>query len=73
IWVSVPFSLQASAMLAKVTLHDGKPDYTGIGQYAMASWVLSGESRPYNAGAVANITPAHDFGAVELVARYSRM
>jgi phosphate-selective porin OprO/OprP len=38
----------------------------------MASWVLTGESRPYNAGAVANIKPAHNYGAVELVARYSR-
>lgn len=44
--------------------HDGKPDYTGSGQYAMASWVLTGESHPYNAGAVANIKPAHDYGAV---------
>ena len=39
----------------------------------MASWVLTGESRPYNAGAVANIKPAHDYGAVELLARYSRL
>lgn len=73
IWIRGPFSLQAEALRATVTRHDGKPDYTGSGQYAMASWVLTGESRPYNAGAVANIKPAHDYGAVELVARYSRM
>ena len=68
IWIRGPFSLQAEALRATVTRHDGKPDYTGSGQYAMASWVLTGESRPYNAGAVANIKPAHDYGAVELVA-----
>ena len=73
IWIRGPFSLQAEALRATVTRHDGKPDYTGSGQYAMASWVLTGESRPYNAGAVANIKPAHDYGAVELVARYSRL
>jgi phosphate-selective porin len=59
IWIRGPFSLQAEALRATVTRNDGKPDYTGSGQYAMASWVLTGESRPYNAGAVANIKPAH--------------
>ncbi len=73
IWIRGPFSLQAEALRATVTRRDGKPDYTGSGQYAMASWVLTGESRPYNAGAVANIKPAHNYGAVELLARYSRL
>ena len=72
IWIRGPFSLQGEVLQTTVT-REGKPDYTGNGQYAMASWVLTGESRPYNAGAVANIKPAHDYGAVELVARYSRL
>jgi len=72
IWIRGPFSLQGEALQATVT-RKGLPDYTGSGQYAMASWVLTGESRPYSAGAVANIKPAHSYGAVELLARYSRL
>ena len=72
IWIRGPFSVQGEALQTTVT-REGKPDYTGHGQYAMASWVLTGESRPYSAGAVANIKPAHNYGAVELVARYSRL
>ncbi|MGE8261460.1 MAG: porin, partial [Stenotrophomonas sp.] len=72
IWIRGPFSLQGEALQTTVS-RDGKPDYTGNGQYAMASWILTGESRPYNAGAVANVKPAHDYGAVELVTRYSRI
>ena len=72
IWIRGPFSLQGEALQATVT-RKGLPDYTGSGQYAMASWVLTGESRPYAAGGVANIKPARDYGAVELLARYSRL
>lgn len=72
IWIKGPFSLQAEALQTTVT-RDGQPDYTGDGQYAMASYFLTGESRPYNAGAVANVKPAHAYGAVELLARYSRI
>jgi len=72
IWIRGPFSLQGEALQTTVS-RDGKPDYTGNGQYAMASWILTGESRPYNAGAVANVKPAHSYGAVELVTRYSRI
>lgn len=72
IWIKGPFSLQAEALQTTVT-RDGQPDYTGDGQYAAASWFLTGESRPYNAGAVANVKPAHAYGAVELLARYSRI
>ncbi|GAB3063245.1 OprO/OprP family phosphate-selective porin [Stenotrophomonas tumulicola] len=72
IWIRGPFSVQAEALQATIS-RDGKSDYTGNGQYAMASWVLTGESRPYSAGSVANIKPARDYGAVELLARYSRL
>jgi len=72
IWIRGPFSLQGEALQATVS-REGKPDYTGNGQYAMASWVLTGESRPYAAGGVSNIVPARGYGAVELLARYSRL
>ncbi len=72
IWIRGPLSLQAEALQATIS-RQGKPDYTGNGQYATASWIVTGESRPYNAGAVANVKPAHDYGAVELLARYSRL
>ncbi|MCC7633828.1 OprO/OprP family phosphate-selective porin [Stenotrophomonas rhizophila] len=72
VWIKGPFSLQGEALQATVS-REGRPDFTGAGQYAMASWVLTGESRGYSGGAVANVKPAHDYGAVELVARYSRL
>lgn len=72
VWIRGPFSVQAEALQATVK-RDGKPDYTGQGQYAVASWVVTGESRGYAGGAVSNVKPARDFGAVELLARYSRL
>jgi len=72
IWIRGPFSLQGEALQATIK-RDGLPDYTGDGQYLMGSWVLTGESRPYAAGGVANIKPARPYGAVELLARYSRL
>jgi len=72
VWIRGPFSMQAEALQATIK-RDGQRDYTGEGQYAMASWVLTGESRGYASGAVSNVKPARDFGAVELLARYSRL
>ena len=73
IWIHGPFSVQAEALQAKVTRDNGLPDYNVDGQYIYGSWILTGESRPYAAGAVANVKPAHAYGAVELLARYSRL
>lgn len=73
IWIHGPFSIQSEALRMNVTRDNGQPDYTANGQYVYGSWVLTGESRPYAAGAVANIKPEHDYGAVELLARYSRL
>ncbi len=72
VWIRGPFSVQAEALQATIK-RDGKPDFTGEGQYAMASWVVTGESRGYAGGTVSNVKPARDFGAVELLARYSRL
>lgn len=73
IWIHGPFSVQAEALQAKVTRDNGLLDYNIDGQYIYGSWILTGESRPYAAGAVANVKPAHAYGAVELLARYSRL
>ena len=72
VWIRGPFSVQAEALQATIK-REGRADYTGEGQYAMASWVVTGESRGYAGGAVSNVKPARDFGAVELLARYSRL
>ncbi|MEN5426324.1 porin [Stenotrophomonas pennii] len=72
IFIRGPFSVQAEALQATIT-REGKPDYTGNGQYVMGSWVLTGESRGYGSGSVSNVKPARDYGAVEVLARYSRL
>ncbi|HEY0334820.1 MAG TPA: porin [Stenotrophomonas sp.] len=72
IWIHGPFSVQAEALQATVT-RDGQPDYEVDGQYIYGSWMVTGESRPYAAGAVSNVKPGHTYGAVELLARYSRL
>ena len=72
IFIRGPFSVQAEALQATIT-REGKPDYTGNGQYVMGSWVLTGESRGYSSGSVSNVKPARDYGAVEVLARYSRL
>ena len=72
IWINGPFSLQGEALSAKVT-RNGPRDFSANGQYVFASYVLTGESRPYTAGNVGNIKPKHSYGAVELLARYSRL
>lgn len=73
IWVHGPLSLQGEALQARVARQDGLPDFHAAGGYVFASWLLTGESRPYAAGNVANPKPAHGYGAVELLARYSRL
>jgi len=73
IWIHGPFSVQAEALQATVTRENGLPDYDVDGQYIYGSWIVTGESRPYAAGAVANVKPGHNYGAVELLARYSRL
>jgi len=73
IWIKGPFSVQAEALHATVSRNDGLPDYSGNGQYIYGSWVVTGESRPYANAGVANIKPANAHGAVELLARYSRL
>jgi phosphate-selective porin OprO and OprP len=37
------------------------------------SWVLTGESRGYKAGSITGVTPAHDWGALEVAVRYATL
>ena len=53
-------------------------DYTMTSYYALASYFLTGEHRPYKNAAFARVKPKNDidnggFGAIELLARYSNM
>lgn len=74
LWNSGPFSLLAEynhAMLDSPTLND--PEFQGY--YITGSWVISGETRPYdrNVGYARRVIPTGRWGAPELVARYSNV
>lgn len=73
IWIDGPVSLQGELLRADISRDDGLADYSAQGGYLAASWLLTGESRVYSAGNVANPKPANAYGAVELAARYSRL
>ena len=75
-----PLSLQAEYVLAAVDASGGSTrDFGGF--YVMASWLLTGEHRPYERahGRFGRIRPANDFtsrggsGAWELALRYSAL
>jgi phosphate-selective porin OprO and OprP len=71
LWIRGPWSLQSEYLQADTRFDNGKPDYHVEGYYAFASWVLTGESRPYRDGNVGNIVPSGKWGAFELALRYS--
>jgi phosphate-selective porin OprO/OprP len=73
LWIHGPWSLQGEYLHAAVTLQDGHPSYHASGYYAFASWVVTGESRPYAGGNVGNIKPQGAYGALELAIRYSEL
>src|SRR6185312_16292760 len=63
-----PWSLQSEYLHANTSFDDGKPAYRVDGWYAFASWVATGEPRPYKDG---NVQPSRPLGAVEFALRYS--
>ncbi len=73
VWIHGPVSLQGELMHADISRGDGLRDYRADGGYVTASWLLTGESRPYAAGSLSNPKPSRARGAVELLARYSRI
>jgi phosphate-selective porin OprO/OprP len=73
LWIRGPWSIQGEYLRAAVRLDGGRPNYDASGYYALASWVVTGESRPYSGGNVGNIKPAGAYGALELAIRYSEL
>ena len=74
-WVRGPLSVQAEFMASSVSAAD---NFSYTGWYVMASYFLTGESRPYDTrrGTFKRVKPAKNFswgeswGAVELAVRY---
>lgn len=73
LWIRGPLSLQGEYLHAYSERDGHYTGYASHGYYAFGSYVLTGESRPYTAGNVGNIKPAHPWGAVELLVRYSAL
>ena len=68
-----PWSLQSEVLREDISRYGGNPDFSASGFYAFGSWVLTGESRPYFDGNVGNIHPHGNWGAWELLLRYSEL
>ncbi len=73
LWIRGPWSLQGEYLRQKTTRELGLPSYSADGAYVFGSWLVTGESRSYNAGNVGNPKPKGNYGALELLARYSRI
>ena len=74
IWQREPFALHAERIDAWVDAPaSGDPHFWGA--YVTGSWVVTGESRPYNRvlGYAGGIAPSRRFGAIEFVVRYSHV
>jgi len=71
LWIAGPWSLQGEYLHQRTTRQGALPGYAAGGFYVAGSWLLTGESRAYSGGNVANPRPAGRHGAVELTTRYS--
>jgi len=74
LWSRRAFSLLAEHVQARVDAPaNGDPRFTGY--YATASWMLTGESRPYvrASGYAGGLTPKRRWGALELALRYAHV
>lgn len=70
-----PLSLQGEATKTRVMRKSGHEALDFEGGYVYASWLMTGESRPYNAkiGSFEGIKPRRKMGAWELGLRYSTL
>ena len=68
-----PFTVQAEYIGRKLRRDAGGSDLWFDGWYASASWLVTGETRPWlrDIGNFGAIEPNNDFGAVEVAARFS--
>lgn len=73
LWIRGPWSLQSELTRMKVKRRGLLPDASLQGYYIFASWVLTGESRPYANGLPSAIKPAHAYGALEVLLRRSSL
>ena len=73
LWIRGPWSVQGEYLHQETTRDLGLPSYSADGAYVFGSWFATGESRGYSGGNVANPKPKGKYGAVELLARYSRI
>lgn len=73
-WARGPVLLQAE-YFASEHGREGNDDASFGGGYVAAGWVVTGERREYkrHTGVFGAVQPDGDWGAVELVARYSRL
>lgn len=72
---SGPFYAQSEYIMASYSDADddgdGNPEDQDVDSYyVMASWLVTGESKPYRGGAFRSPKPKNSFGAVELKTRY---
>lgn len=74
VWNHGPFLVAAEHVVSRVNA-DASDDPYFYGSYAMFSWMLTGESRPYlrELGSTGTVIPRSERGAIELVARYSHL
>lgn len=73
LWIRGPWSVQGEYLHQSTSRDLGLPSYSADGAYLFGSWFVTGESRGYSGGNVANPKPKAAHGAVELLARYSRI
>lgn len=73
LWIHGPWSLQGEYLRAATAFNDGRPGYRIDGWYVFASWIATGESRPYKDGNVGNVAPSRPWGALEFLLRYSTL
>jgi len=71
-WIDGPLLLQGE-YLALQAMRPYASDYRTEGGYVSGSWLLTGESRGYKAGAISNPTPRHDWGALEIALRFATL
>lgn len=73
-WARGPFLLQAEYFASELG-RETADDASFGGGYVAAGWVVTGERREYkrHTGVFGAVDPGRDWGAVELVARYSRL